>query len=122
LNNKLKLGVGIFLGTLAIGPALQAFGMILCGLLLIGFALIVIGLFPDVPEEQTNYPAGSHLPGGEELYNEIAEQGAFDSAPAYGRWGDAKVGYSWTGHDKDGSYAEYITWFENGKSWRQRVK
>jgi hypothetical protein len=120
MKGTFKFGAGIFLGTLAIGPALEAFGLILLGLLAIGFALIVIGLFPDVPETPTMYPAGSSI-GGESFYNEIAEQGALDSPPIYGRWGDAKVGYSWMGHDKDGSYAEYITWFENGKSWRQRV-
>lgn len=118
-----KFGAILAAGTLFIGSAFEILPMVFCGLLAIGLALIAIALFPDAPEQPTNWPAGSSLPGGIEQENEIAEQGAFMDKPAFGRWGDSQVGFKWTGKDPDGNYAEYITWFIDGKkSSTQRVK
>jgi len=122
-KHTFNTGAVIFLGTMVVGPAFATWSLLVLGLLAIGFILILIGLFPDDSYTPTEYPAGSYQTGGEDAYNELAESGAFEGSPTYGKRGDPVTGYRWTGHDANGKHAEYITWFQDRHPpCRERVK
>lgn len=123
MKKKLMVfGAALAAGVILVSSVLEIASTILCGALLIGLAMMVIGLFPDIQDPPTNWPAGSHLSGDIDFTNEIAEDFAMLDQPSYGRWGDSIIGFRWSGKDADGKYAEYITWIEDNKISRQRVK